>query len=651
MSTGSHGGGESTTFAAVYEVSDRDACAAYQRAGWPVVYEGGAVHLRCGAEALALVTTSSEGDRAVRDAAKRFGKLPEGPTIVGGTAGIVRVFRAPPGTVLRSGPLHADGEPVHRDALIYGASRGVILPPSVDGVHLRWPTSYARAPLAWSLVPLAPQWLLDAAVCRAKPRAARQTAIPPRALLACTDLGNAERFAARHGGDVRWCEALGAWLTWDGVRWVTDQDGEAMRRAAATVRSLVEEIDAAPTSDEREALEKHRDSSEQLPRLRALLDLAKTLPGITVQADALDADPWILCCENATVDLRTGEAREHRRDDLCTKMVPAAWEPDADASRWEGFLLQCQQGDRDVVDFLRRAVGYSLTASTREEKYFFVHGPGGSGKSTFLEAMKSTLGDYARTVSMDVFMEAGKSNAGAATPEIARLAGARFVASAEMAEGRKLDEETLLRLTGGDTITCRALYGDTFELHPTFKVWMVANYAPRVSDRATGIWRRVIRVPFENALPAEQRDPALKAYLTSAEARPAILRWAVQGAREWHTMGLSVPDCITSATEQYRAEQDPLHLFWQLCAFEPTEVVSRKGLRDAYEAWNKTEGTANPLSPKVFAQRVRDRLVATYGPHHNADTTTRVAGSQSPVNAWRGVSLAIVHPDDMPGDL
>jgi putative DNA primase/helicase len=444
-----------------------------------------------------------------------------------------------------------------------------------------------------------------------------------------SDYGNAEGLVDRHGSDLRYSRGLG-WVVWDGRRWRRDGDGEAMRRMKETVRAMWKELAGLEDRDERDAVYRFLLRSETASRLKAALELAESESAVVVSAAALDADPWLLNVENGTVDLRTGELREHRRDDLITRLSPVAYVPEARSPLWEEFLARVSGGDEELQAFLQRAVGYSLSGLTSEEKLFFAHGPGASGKSTFLEAIKAVIGEYAATADFESFLK--KKGDGGVRNDIARLAGVRLTIGVEVEQGKQLAEGLVKSLTGGDTITARHLYKEHFEFLPRFTLWLAANDRPRVSGSDSGIWRRIVQLPFTVVIPEQERDPTLKQRLKSdPEIQSSILAWAIEGCRAWQEQGLNIPERVKLYTEEYREENDPFaDFFEERCLFEPTARVRRSELRQAYEQWARTNGewvqTAKALASALKARNVRD------------------GGKIDGERAWAGVALAARAP-------
>ena len=446
-----------------------------------------------------------------------------------------------------------------------------------------------------------------------------------------SDSGNAERIVARHGQDVRYCHPQKTWYLYDGARWCSDRGGRMMHIAKCIARALYEEAAEIGDDDERKACAQFARKCESTDRKKAALISTQSEPGIPVAPEQFDADPFLLNCVNGTVDLRTGELRPHRRADLITRLCPVQYDPAARSPLWDRFLEEATGGNREVGQFLQRAVGYSLTGATTEEVLFFVHGPGGSGKSTFLEAIKVVLGEYGKSADFETFIS--RRDVGGIRNDVAELAGRRFVVSIEVDEGKKLAEGLVKLLTGGDTVRARFLYQEAFDYVPQFKLWLAANHTPKVRHDDSAMWRRILRIPFDRVIPKEKRDPSLKARLKDVnESGPAILAWAVEGCLRWQEERLQVPEAVLDATEQYRLDMDPLKDFVSdCCVLHPAAWAPAAQLRQAYEEYSKQNGQKRLLSPREFADGLRSR---------GCTRDRRHAG-----HGWLGVGLRIEEPE------
>ena len=450
-------------------------------------------------------------------------------------------------------------------------------------------------------------------------------AVTPGQRAPLTDLGNAERYAEDHRGRLMFVPGLG-WHGWDGKRWAPDQGrGIAIAAAKRTARLIRQEADRLEGDDAKQVFA-HAIRTEKRERLAAMVKLAESDPQLLAIAEQLDADPYLLNVENGTLDLRTGTLRAHDPADRITKLAPVAYDPAARDERWDGFVCEVCGGDTELAAFLKRACGYTLTGDTGEEVLFFPHGPGATGKSTFLDALSATLGDYATSAEFETFLT--QRTARGPRDGVAQLAGARLVTSVEVEDGRKLAVSLVKQLTGGDTVRGAFLYRDSFQFRPQFKLWLAANHRPQVSADDDAIWRRIKAVPFVHVVPAERRDPSLKRQLrTDRKARAAILAWAVQGCLAWQRDGLGEPPAVTQATETYRAAMEPLADFIEdLCVTGPQQWTPAAELWSAYELWS--DGRPE-LSRRAFGDALARR-------GHTSDTRRLDAKK---TRGWTGIGL------------
>lgn len=439
-----------------------------------------------------------------------------------------------------------------------------------------------------------------------------------------TDLGNAERLAAHHGQDLRYCPEWGRWLVWTGRRWEDDRRGLVNQQAKRAVRQIYAEAAGIADEDLRKEIVKWGLRSEAKTRIDAMMGLAQSEPGIPVTVDELDHDPWLLNVANGTVDLRTGALRAHSRQDLITKQAPIVYDPDALCPVWLAFLETVMAGRQDLIEFVRRAVGYSLTGDVSEQVVFFAYGLGANGKTTAAETITAMLGDYAQKAPRGMLtMRPGAADG--VPNDIARLPGARFVVSNEVEEGRRLAEAQVKDLAGGDTLTARFMRGEFFEFRPTHKLWIYGNHKPVIRGTDEGIWRRMRLIPFEVTIPAAKQDRKLAQKLRAE--LPGILAWAVQGCLDWQKDGLSAPAEVTEATAAYRAEMDVLADFLtDKCILAPSAAVTKAALFTAYQTWCEVN-RERPLGKIAFGARLKERGIA--------DGTT----GREKTRAWLGVGL------------
>jgi putative DNA primase/helicase len=431
-----------------------------------------------------------------------------------------------------------------------------------------------------------------------------------------SDYGNAERIVRDHGENLKYCSPFGKWFIWDNARWHEDETGEHIRHAKDSVRRIHAEADRIKPGEGRDEYErkalgglrdqifKHALKSEESNEIDAMLKLSQSENGIPVLPDDLDRDSFSLCVSNGIIDLRTGSLKLHDRCDLITKLAPVVYDSTAKCPRWESFLLEVFGDDCDVVSYVQRAVGYSLTADQREQVLFFLHGKGSNGKSTFMEILAKLFGDYSQKAPSSLVLSNGKG--GDKIPnDVARLKGARLVSCSELEENCIMAEATVKNLTGGDKQVARFMRGEFFEFYPTHKLWMLGNHKPSIRGTDHGIWRRIHLIPFMVTFGDDRKDQTLPEKLK--DELVGILAWAVQGCLEWQAFGLNPPAIVKAAVQEYRESEDHVGLFLDdSCTLHAKSWASSKALYTAFRNWCESAGEM-PLGNKAFTNRLRDR--------------------------------------------
>ncbi len=420
---------------------------------------------------------------------------------------------------------------------------------------------------------------------------------------ALTDSGNAERLVEAYGDELRFCHAWAKWFCWDARRWHLDDSGHPMQLSKIVARRIRIEAMAATEPDLGEQLAKWTKASESRGKRQAMVELAKYEPGIAIQLDELDLDPWLLNCMNGTLDLRTGKLRAHDRADNLTKLVPHHYDPAAGCPLWLAFLERILPNP-EVRAFVQRAVGWSLTADVSAQVFFFCYGLGANGKSTFLNVLQKMLGtDFAIQAAPELLLARRERSHPTDQADLFRI---RLAVCTEIGAGRSLDEVTVKQLTGGDKIRARRMREDFWEFSPTHHIWIAANHKPIVRGTDEAIWRRILLVPFEVTIPEAERDPKLLDSL--AAEMPGILAWAVGGCEQWLQQGgLHPPDAVLLATKEYQDEMDVVGGFvGECCKVHQGASTPASVLYAAYQAW-AAANSEEPVNQKTFGVRLTER--------------------------------------------
>jgi putative DNA primase/helicase len=423
-----------------------------------------------------------------------------------------------------------------------------------------------------------------------------------------TDRGNAERLVAQHGQDFRFCGPWKKFLVWDGCRWTMDSTNKLCRQAKATARTILAEALEAANDDDRKTLISWWTTTESRRGLESMISLASSEAGIPVVPEGLNSDPWLLNVQNGTIDLKTGQLRQHRRADLIMSMAPVDYDPNAKCPLWIKTLSRIFAGNDDMIRFWRRLCGLALTGVVDEQVLPILCGGGANGKSTVLTVMLEMLGsDYSLMAPPGILMTRRSDSH---PTERAILHGKRLVVDVESAEGGRLNEALVKQLTGGDKISARRMREDFWEFSPTHKLMLCTNHRPEIKETKHAIWRRIKMIPFNVTIPEAEQIKDLPRRLRFEF--PGILAWCVQGCLEWQREGLGVPSEVDDATKEYRAEQDVLAAFLaEECTVNPVLSAKFAHLYNRYTRW--TEGCREALiSQRAFGLSLSERGFEKY---------------------------------------
>jgi len=417
-----------------------------------------------------------------------------------------------------------------------------------------------------------------------------------------TEAGMAERIAQKADGQLVFCTDSLEFAAWDQKRWRIGIEAQHVADELITeeAKSLFEnswEEKDESARKKSQALAVACRTNRTLSAVRSRLQAQRP---ISAKIAEFDLKPWVLCCGNGTVDLRTGELGDHSARDRITKMVPHNFQAGARAPRFEGFLLEVFEGDRDLVDYLQRAIGYALTASQREHLFHLLLGAGRNGKGTLLRILHHVLGPYVVTLSPETFIV--QRDAHKVRPELFELRGARLALSQETQEGAVLDESLIKQQTGGDVFKARKLYGDFIEVKPTHTFLLATNHLPKIQGRGRAIWSRIRILPFQaNFLGSEDKDLD-KTLQAEAEG---ILAWAVEGAVRYYEEGLEPTQRMRDLVHEYRLNEGPIERFVEdVCERGARLEVSASAIFSAYKSWVAAEDQQE-LSGNAFFEELR----------------------------------------------
>ncbi len=419
------------------------------------------------------------------------------------------------------------------------------------------------------------------------------------------DTGNADRFIDRYGHLYKHSYITNKFYIYDGQKWKVDDRGAIRKLIDEMIESIKNEkvLHSEDVTEEeaREAFQKYYKKTRGTQSKKNIMN--ELMHRKTVTPDEFDKDDMLLNVANGYIDLTSRELYKHDINRMFSQIANTDYSEKMQPAVWLDFLNDIFAGDKAVIRYIQKALGYSLTGSTREQVMFILFGKGRNGKSIFVETIAEILGDYSNNMQAKSLMVKKNDNV---NTDIARLSKARFVTSSEPNEGFRFDEGLIKQITGGDKVTARFLYAEEFEYTPKFKIWVSTNHKPIIRGTDDGIWRRLVLIPFDVQIPEEKVDKDLK-YKLLREA-PAILNWMAEGAYMWMREGLELPEKLKDAGQTYRTEMDVVEQFIQeKCKRAEGVRETGKALYEEYKKW-ADENNEYKMDKNKFGKKLKEKF-------------------------------------------
>lgn len=417
------------------------------------------------------------------------------------------------------------------------------------------------------------------------------------------DSGNAERFKIVFGDDFLYNTTAQEWYMYNEKVWQPDEMLVSETCATAITDVMKREPINAPPDEVKKIKEiKDRFIKETRNHNKKMNMLKSARSLLPITGESFDRAGNVINLQNGYFDLNKNEFKEHDSKKLFTLISNATYNPDATSPLWEKFIEDSFLGDVELIEYVQRAVGYSISNSVAERLMFFLFGQEtGTGKSVFTNVLNELLGSYSQNIKPESLMVDRNKTGDSADPSIAKLKGARLVTTSESSEAGKIDESLIKRITGGDRITARFLHKNEITYTPEFKIWMATNYKPIVQNNDSAIWQRLVVIPMDNVVPASEADMNLTSKL-KAEI-DGILNWAIEGYYKYLDHGLrkSEPEAIKEQRKSYHEENDTVGRFIEECCILDSQAsVKSSDIWNVYKIWcegnNEHAGTIRKFS-------------------------------------------------------
>ena len=431
------------------------------------------------------------------------------------------------------------------------------------------------------------------------------------------DKGNSALFGCVFGDVCRFNVTANEWYVYECGYWQADTGGMLTSRFAKQLHSelIRHSIKISDESRQKSFL----DNVNRMSRLNVREIMIKDSKEMNfIKSEILDSDPWLFNCKNGVYDLRNGYFRQHRPDDLMSRMSNVVFDENADCPVFKKFFREITSEDTEKARFLQTVFGYCLTGDTSQECFFILYGSTTrNGKGTLMETFCHMLGNdkgYAAAANPESFAVHRNRDSRQASGDIARLNGARCCNVSEPPKGMQLDAALMKTLTGRDTITARHLREREFQFRPQFKIIFNTNYLPYVNDESLFNSDRVRIITFDRHFGENERDLTLKDRLITQNEISGLFNWCLEGLKRYRSEGLIIPQCVKAATGNYRSDCDRQLIFFNECMTEtPGRNCKAKDAFEVYRSWCKANGFQPENKTNFIAGLRRRNVLSEHG--------------------------------------
>jgi putative DNA primase/helicase len=400
-------------------------------------------------------------------------------------------------------------------------------------------------------------------------------------------------FAYMHNDIIKFNVNNGKWYFYDNKKWCLDYRNSIVERVKVWLLKLIKTPRVADEANQ-DFLKKMLNQS----KINNLLKLASSNRSLVISSNDLDRNPSLINFNNGTLDLSTGRLQKHNPSNLLTKIINFDYDPIAICPEWEKFLSRVVGNDLEIIDYIQKACGYSISGTVSEEIFFYVFGEGGNGKSIFFNILMEIFSDFVIKTPTEMLLQ--KSYEGISN-DIVRMKGSRMVIAAEMPENRNLNEAKLKDLTGGDKITGRQLYQEYIEFKPTHSLWLYGNSKPKIVGTDNGIWRRLVIIPFNVTIPEDERIPRHILQEQLLSNRQGIFNWIIEGLEKYRAEGLKMPAKLQQEMNDYRYSLDVIARFINdCCIVDPLAECMGSDLGQVYNDWCRNQGESFTGKRKLY---------------------------------------------------
>lgn len=411
------------------------------------------------------------------------------------------------------------------------------------------------------------------------------------------DYACAMTLLSAYGDRMKYCSEDDCWYVYHKGLWICEnnKDLEHIRKFGAALTARI--FDVLDWLDlplwKKKKLRSAAKKFANVASFKSILEAARSVD--PVGADFFNVKNAKFKVANGTIDLKNGRYVPDDIKDYFTRHSEVNYcHSHSEPKMFLKFLDDIFEGNIELIEYVRRVLGYCLTGETKEQKFFVFYGKGANGKSTLVNIIQEVLNDYFGT--FDSYALALKrEGAGKANPTLIQNRYARMAFVSEKNKDAELDISLIKAISGGDRINTRMLFQNNINpFYPTYKIVFATNFLPNIDWFDHGIVRRYVIIPFNKTFADDEIVRDLDKIILKNE-KELILQWLIDAAKSYYQEGGlgDKPQIIEETKEKAMLQDLSVYAFAKEkleVTHNKNDIIQVKDMLAKYKDWCHNKG-------------------------------------------------------------
>lgn len=316
---------------------------------------------------------------------------------------------------------------------------------------------------------------------------------------------------------------------------------------------------------------------------------------VSENTEASDAE--LIAFKNGVYNIDTGEFLPFSPDYIIMNKIDFNYMPEAYSEIADKSLDKLACNDEEIRMLLEEVIGYTFYRRNELRKAFILIGDKANGKSTYLDMIKTLLGDR-NTSALDLKELSDRFKPAELFGKLANIGddiGDEFIANPAIFK----------KVVSGDRINVEKKGQDPFDFNSYAKLLFSANNIPRIKDKSGAVLSRLVIIPFNASFSKDNPDydPYIKYKLRKAESMEYLIQLGLEGLkRVLMQRGFTTSTKVEQAIEEYTENNNPILLF-----FKEEPKIENEPTSAVYKSYTEfcIANSFTPMSNIEFSKQIK----------------------------------------------